>query len=128
MLKSDNYYINIRMKILNSNYKYIFPTLGSKIEPAMPRRKKHPELAYRVHEFYGADGYGTQTDTVDNVTPFDRARVNIKNPIHISHADHSLCINTKFTSHIYTNTVLNYYIRFIKSNAMCPTFAIPNRI
>lgn len=27
-----------------------------KLEPALPRRKKHPDLAYRHHEFLVADG------------------------------------------------------------------------
>lgn len=40
-----------------------------KLEPALPRRKKHPDLAYRHHEFLASNG----TDGLDfNV---ERARV-----------------------------------------------------
>lgn len=39
-----------------------------KLEPALPRRKKHPDLAYRHHEFIGADG-----DKTDSIV--ERARV-----------------------------------------------------
>ncbi|XP_022915581.1 nuclear protein MDM1 isoform X5 [Onthophagus taurus] len=42
-----------------------------KLEPALPRRKKHPDLAYRHHEFLVSDG--TNGDAID-VGTTDRAR------------------------------------------------------
>ncbi|XP_047103641.1 microtubule-associated protein 1B-like [Schistocerca piceifrons] len=39
------------------------------VEPALPRRKKHPELAYRTHEFLAASD-----DSLDSAVPVDRAR------------------------------------------------------
>ncbi|KAJ8980722.1 hypothetical protein NQ317_019217, partial [Molorchus minor] len=39
-----------------------------KLEPAMPRRKKYPDLAYRHHEFLISDGQEYSTSV-------DRARV-----------------------------------------------------
>ncbi|GJQ68039.1 hypothetical protein Trydic_g10671 [Trypoxylus dichotomus] len=43
-----------------------------KLEPALPRRKKHPDLAYRHHEFLVSDGSNTSETT--NNTGNDRAR------------------------------------------------------
>lgn len=45
-----------------------------KLEPALPRRKKHPDLAYRHHEFLVSDG--SNTGEIANYTGNDRARVN----------------------------------------------------
>jgi hypothetical protein len=41
-------------------------------EPHMPRKKKHPELAYRAHEFIMSEG---SDDSLDSTVGFDRARV-----------------------------------------------------
>lgn len=38
----------------------------------MPRKKKHPELAYRAHEFIMSEG---SDDSLDSTVGFDRARV-----------------------------------------------------
>nr|CAI5844808.1 unnamed protein product [Callosobruchus analis] len=46
-----------------------------KLEPAMPRRKKYPDLAYRHHEFLVSDGPNS------DYSSSDRARVS---PICIS--------------------------------------------
>lgn len=43
-----------------------------KLEPALPRRKKHPDLAYRHHEFLVSDGNAGDRGDINNV---DRARV-----------------------------------------------------
>lgn len=43
-----------------------------KLEPALPRRKKHPDLAYRHHEFLVSDGNPIGGRGDSNV---DRARV-----------------------------------------------------
>ena len=43
-----------------------------KLEPALPRRKKHPDFAYRHHEFLVSDN----CDGTDYIG-YDRARVNI---------------------------------------------------
>lgn len=43
-----------------------------KLEPALPRRKKHPDLAYRHHEFLVSDGNPIGDRGDSNV---DRARV-----------------------------------------------------
>ncbi|KAJ8950391.1 hypothetical protein NQ314_007931 [Rhamnusium bicolor] len=43
-----------------------------KLEPAMPRRKKYPDLAYRHHEFLVSDG------ATNEFTSADRARVSSK--------------------------------------------------
>lgn len=45
-----------------------------KMEPAMPRRKKHPELAYRTHEFMSYDE-DASSDSIDASNRGDRARV-----------------------------------------------------
>lgn len=44
------------------------------MEPAMPRRKKHPELAYRTHEFLAYEEDGSN-DSGDVFIRTDRARV-----------------------------------------------------
>lgn len=44
-----------------------------KLEPALPRRKKHPELAYRHHEFL-ASNRDSSVDVTES-TSTDRARV-----------------------------------------------------
>nr|XP_023020162.1 uncharacterized protein LOC111508780 [Leptinotarsa decemlineata] len=36
-----------------------------KLEPAMPRRKKYPDLAYRRHEFLVSDGGGDEYNSED---------------------------------------------------------------
>lgn len=40
----------------------------------MPRRKKHPELAYRTHEFLAYDEDGSHDNIDVSIRP-DRARV-----------------------------------------------------
>lgn len=47
---------------------------GRKMEPALPRRKKHPELAYKTHEFMSYDEDGS-SDSIDASTRGERARV-----------------------------------------------------
>ena len=49
----------------------------SRFEPALPRRKKHPELAYKTHEFLRMSEAGGSDDSLDFAVPFDRARVSI---------------------------------------------------
>ncbi|GLG93572.1 Uncharacterized protein GBIM_00943 [Gryllus bimaculatus] len=43
-------------------------------EPALPRRKKHPELAYKTHEFLAMADAGGSDDSLDAAVPLDRAR------------------------------------------------------
>lgn len=45
-----------------------------KLEPALPRRKKHPDLAYRHHEFLVGDGTTTDGPGASNL---ERARVKL---------------------------------------------------
>nr|CAD7195377.1 unnamed protein product [Timema douglasi] len=44
-------------------------------EPAIPRRKKHPELAYRTNEFLGMSEVGGSDDSIDTGVTVERARV-----------------------------------------------------
>lgn len=44
-----------------------------KLEPALPRRKKHPELAYRHHEFLASNK--DISNDANESTSNDRARV-----------------------------------------------------
>lgn len=46
-----------------------------RFEPAIPRRKKHPELAYKTHEFLTMSEAGGSDDSLDSAVAFDRARV-----------------------------------------------------
>jgi hypothetical protein len=46
-----------------------------RFEPALPRRKKHPELAYRTHEFLRMSEAGGSDGSLDTAVTFDRARV-----------------------------------------------------
>jgi hypothetical protein len=48
-----------------------------RFEPALPRRKKHPELAYKTHEFLAMSEAGGSDDSLDSAVTFDRARVSI---------------------------------------------------
>jgi hypothetical protein len=48
---------------------------GRRFEPAIPRRKKHPELAYKTHEFLAMSEAGGSDDSLDATVAFDRARV-----------------------------------------------------
>lgn len=50
-----------------------------KLEPAMPRRKKYPDLAYRHHEFLISDGE-IQANGVCNTE--SRARVSVLEIVH----------------------------------------------
>lgn len=45
-----------------------------KLEPALPRRKKHPDLAYRHHEFLISDG---TTHDGPGTSNLERARVKL---------------------------------------------------
>ncbi|GLG93569.1 Uncharacterized protein GBIM_00943 [Gryllus bimaculatus] len=49
--------------------------IGTQSEPALPRRKKHPELAYKTHEFLAMADAGGSDDSLDAAVPLDRARV-----------------------------------------------------
>lgn len=46
-----------------------------RFEPAIPRRKKHPELAYKTHEFLAMSEAGGSDDSLESTVAFDRARV-----------------------------------------------------
>ncbi|KAK7793979.1 hypothetical protein R5R35_003949 [Gryllus longicercus] len=48
--------------------------IGTQSEPALPRRKKHPELAYKTHEFLAMADAGGSDDSLDAAVPLDRAR------------------------------------------------------
>ncbi|XP_066997172.1 proteoglycan 4 isoform X3 [Anabrus simplex] len=48
---------------------------GTQSEPALPRRKKHPELAYKTHEFLTMGEVGGSDDSLDSTVSFDRARM-----------------------------------------------------
>jgi hypothetical protein len=48
-----------------------------RFEPAIPRRKKHPELAYKTHEFLAMSEAGGSDDSLESTVTFDRARVSI---------------------------------------------------
>lgn len=94
--------------------------LGRKLEPAMPRRKKHPELAYKTHtEFLSYDEDGSN-DSIDASVRADRARVFITNFI-INRQKFASCIYKKktasedegfFTLEIYQRQIL--YIDFFR--------------
>lgn len=49
------------------------------MEPALPRRKKHPELAYRTHEFLALTEdkpvIGGSDDSLETAAKLERARV-----------------------------------------------------
>ncbi|XP_021939445.1 proteoglycan 4 isoform X2 [Zootermopsis nevadensis] len=45
-----------------------------RFEPALPRRKKHPELAYKTHEFMAMSEAGGSDDSLESAVTFDRAR------------------------------------------------------
>lgn len=63
---------SIEKKMANGRVvSYIMPPVP-KLEPAIPRRKKHPEFAYRHHEFMTCNG-DMSRDLTDCST--DRARV-----------------------------------------------------
>lgn len=47
-----------------------------KLEPALPRRKKHPDLAYRHHEFLVSDGNKEDSNV-------DRARVRVLHAVRL---------------------------------------------
>ncbi|KAK7793982.1 hypothetical protein R5R35_003949 [Gryllus longicercus] len=49
--------------------------IGTQSEPALPRRKKHPELAYKTHEFLAMADAGGSDDSLDAAVPLDRARM-----------------------------------------------------
>jgi hypothetical protein len=48
-----------------------------RFEPALPRRKKHPELAYKTHEFLAMSEAGGSDDSLESAVTIDRARVSI---------------------------------------------------
>lgn len=55
----------------------------SGFEPALPRRKKNPALAYKTHEFIVMSDCDGSNDSLDTSIPVDRARVRqtFSNPI-----------------------------------------------
>jgi hypothetical protein len=55
-----------------------------RFEPALPRRKKHPELAYKTHEFLTMSEAGGSDDSLDSAVTFDRARVSILLAFYVS--------------------------------------------
>jgi len=61
----------------HQNYKgchVLFSIGASSCEPALPRRRKHPELAYRTHDFLlSLDGSGTE-HLLEKAVVYDRAR------------------------------------------------------
>ncbi|XP_033610392.1 nuclear protein MDM1 isoform X4 [Cryptotermes secundus] len=54
-----------------------------RFEPAIPRRKKHPELAYRTHEFLAMSEAGGSDDSLESTVAFDRARSEERGGAHI---------------------------------------------
>ncbi|XP_049826735.1 uncharacterized protein LOC109608782 isoform X2 [Aethina tumida] len=50
----------------------------SKLEPAMPRRKKYPDLAYRHHEFLVSDGVNGDCGSVDRARSEERGGANFR--------------------------------------------------
>ncbi|KAF4533212.1 hypothetical protein B566_EDAN011852 [Ephemera danica] len=46
------------------------------VEPALSRKKKHPELAYKTHEFLAMSDGGSD-ESLDSTVSFDRARVSM---------------------------------------------------
>ncbi|XP_069694376.1 nuclear protein MDM1-like isoform X9 [Periplaneta americana] len=54
-----------------------------RFEPALPRRKKHPELAYKTHEFLAMSEAGGSDDSLDSTVTLDRARSEERGGAHI---------------------------------------------